>query len=367
MKRREYLLTNKTKKPTEILVFTDGYSFSCTSFFIKRLQIYGHGIIIGYNSRPDLTKSDFDASQSNSAVETFTNSEYSTNLDNLGFLHHITFIEEFDPNDKGTPQTPMEFQIYPVDEISNIYVGYKDEIYERFINKAKTIFDKYNNLDNGECNPDNKYLYFETDECDSILNIDKAHGGYICGANGKWDKTKCVAAYCDLGYILSDDRTKCIRDTCEDITLHEIPIEKEEDFEYIIEPNNTYIFTINKENYSYYFYSEFTKFFYILNENHTLEAVKNGTGFKIKNKIYVNYFINITDNSTIKIKVVKQDDSHKKEDDKDGLSTGIILLIIIGAIIVLAAIVIFIIFIIKRKKQLTNAEIEDKTQQLNPI
>ena len=33
MKRREYLLTNNTKRPTEILVFTDGYSFSCTSTF----------------------------------------------------------------------------------------------------------------------------------------------------------------------------------------------------------------------------------------------------------------------------------------------------------------------------------------------
>ena len=167
---------------------------------------------------------------------------------------------------------------------------------------------------------------------------------------------------------LSDDRTECIRDTCEDITLKEIPVEKEEDFEYIIEPNNTYIFTINKENYSYYFYSEFEKFFYILNDNHILEAVKNGTEFKINNKIYINYYVNITDNSTIKIKVEKKpDDSHNKKDDKDGLSTGHILLIILGAIIVLAAIVIIIIIIKKKNKQLTNTEIEDKAQQLNPL
>ena len=368
MKRREYLLTNNTKKPTEILVFTDGYSFSCTSVFIRGLQVHGHGIIVGYNSRPDLTKIDFDASQSNSAVETFTFSEFSPNLDKLGFSHHITFFEEFDPNDKGTPQTPMEFQIYPVDEISDIYVGYRDERYDRFINKAKAIFDEYNDLDNGRCNPDNKYLYYETDKCDSILKIDKAHGGYVCGSDGKWNKTKCIAAYCDLGYILSDDRTECIRDTCEDITLKEIPVEKEEDFEYIIEPNNTYIFTINKENYSYYFYSEFEKFFYILNDNHILEAVKNGTEFKINNKIYINYFVNITDNSTIKIKVEKKpDDSHNKKDDKDGLSTGHILLIILGAIIVLAALVIIIIILKKKNKQLTNTEIEDKAQQLNPL
>ena len=54
IKRREYLKTNNTKKPTEIIVFTDGYSFSCTSFFIKGLQANDAGIIVGYNSRPDL-------------------------------------------------------------------------------------------------------------------------------------------------------------------------------------------------------------------------------------------------------------------------------------------------------------------------
>ena len=39
-KRREFLATNKTKKPTEIIVFTDGFSFSCGSIFIKGLQVY---------------------------------------------------------------------------------------------------------------------------------------------------------------------------------------------------------------------------------------------------------------------------------------------------------------------------------------
>ena len=39
IKRREYLETKNTKKPTEIIVFTDGYSFSCTSLFITGLQV----------------------------------------------------------------------------------------------------------------------------------------------------------------------------------------------------------------------------------------------------------------------------------------------------------------------------------------
>ena len=53
-------------------------------------------------------------------------------------------------------------------EISTIYQVYDDRIYNRFIKEAKIIFKKYN--DNGECNPDNKYLYFETINCDSKIN-----------------------------------------------------------------------------------------------------------------------------------------------------------------------------------------------------
>ena len=189
-KRVEYLKTGKTKKPTDILVFTDGYSFSCTSIFIKGLQVYGHGIIVGYNTRPGLDKSDFDASQSNSAVETFDISENVQNLRKLGFNSHITFAEEFEPNDKETPKTPMEFLIYPVDEISTIYKAYNDNRYQRFMDEAKRIFTKYEK----ECNPANNFLYKETEECDSKINIPKAHGGYICGEDGKWDTNQCIAS-----------------------------------------------------------------------------------------------------------------------------------------------------------------------------
>ena len=173
-KRREYLATNKTKKPTEIIVFTDGFSFSCASVFIKGLQVYGSAIIVGYNSLPNISKIDFDASQSNSAVEHFVDSKYIENLSNLGFEVRITNMEQFDPNDKSEPKIPMEFRIYPVDIISNISTKYEDTYYERFIKEAKSIFDRYNAKN--ECNPDNELLYYETSECDSKINIEHGHG-----------------------------------------------------------------------------------------------------------------------------------------------------------------------------------------------
>ena len=373
-KRVEFLETKNTKKPTEVLVFTDGASFSCGGDFIRGLQVYGYGIIVGFNSRPGLKKSEFDSSQSNSGVEKFDHSKYAQSLKELGFIPRITYTQKFDPNDKDSPKIPMEFKIYPVDEIANIYLEYEDDEYDRFIEEAKIIFNKYNDLDNGKCNPDNKNLFYETNLCDSKLEIDKAHGGYLCGTDGKWNKSNCIAAYCDQGFILSDDRTECVRDPCQDITLKEISIKETKDIEYIIQPNNAYIFTVEKENFSYYFYSEFEKFFYVFNEKHVLEAVKNGTEFMLNDKIYVNYFVNITSNTNVNIKVVNhnpdKEEEEKEEDKQDkntnNLSGRAIALIIIASIIVIIAIILIIIHY-KRKKIMSDTEIENKTEQLNSI
>ena len=95
------LATGNVRKPTDIIIFTDGFSFSCGSVFVKGLQVYGSAIVVGYNTKPGITSpKDFDTSQSNSAVEQFENSTYSNNLINLGFsIIAVTNNEQFDPND----------------------------------------------------------------------------------------------------------------------------------------------------------------------------------------------------------------------------------------------------------------------------
>lgn len=356
-KRREYLETNKTKKPTEIIVFTDGYSFSCTSVFIKGLQVHGAAILVGYNSRPDLVEEKYDASQSNSAVETFPFSEYIQNLQNLGFNSRLTFSEEFDPNDKNEPKIPMEFLIYPVDEVSNIFVRYNDDKYERFIKEAKKIFDKYNDLENGSCNPNNEFLFYETKDCDTKLNIDKAHGGYLCGNNGKWNKSNCIATYCDKGFILNDERNKCIEDPCEKIKLNSITIKGDNNLEYVIEPNNTYIFTIENNKKSYYFECELENLFYVYNDNHILEAISHDKILKNKDKIYVNYFVNITEKHTIKIKIY---DKNNSEDKMPNWGVLLITLLLLGFLLIF--IFGLLIYFSLKKKTLVEQE---KTEQLN--
>ena len=278
----------------------------------------------------------------------------------------------------------MEWQIYPVDEISDIYTEYDiDESYDRFIGVAKSIFEKYN--EKGECNPDNKFLFYETEDCDSKLKIDKAHGGYLCGGDGKWDTSKCIAAYCQEGYILNDERTECIPDPCDAINLNEISLTEEKNYNYIIMPNNAYIFTIENNNCSYYFYSEFEKFFYIFNERHILEPVENGTLFQEKIKIYANYYVNISKSTqiTISIKPINdsdinpdepeeeseepEDNSHNNSDDKKTLPKGIIALIVIITAFVIIGIILFVIFCCFKNKRISNEEIEKKSEQLYPL
>ena len=46
-KRREYLETGNAKKSTETIVFTDGFSISYSSAYVKGLKSHGAAIIVG--------------------------------------------------------------------------------------------------------------------------------------------------------------------------------------------------------------------------------------------------------------------------------------------------------------------------------
>ena len=72
------------KKPTDIIVFTDSYSYSATSIFIKSLQNEGGAIIVGYNGNPFERDELFDASQSPSYVLNFSFTREYQNLKQLG-------------------------------------------------------------------------------------------------------------------------------------------------------------------------------------------------------------------------------------------------------------------------------------------
>ena len=208
---KERVFRNKYKKPTEIIIYTDGFSFSATSLFIKSLYHFGGAIIVGYNGDPETKTTDFDASQSPTFIlnsqqlklkdNTLLN-KYGFNFNSLSYgpSYKNQFIEE-------KLDYPEEFQVTPVDERVDIYNEYDDSLYQNFIDKAKEIFKKYN-VEN-KCNKDNKNLKMLNPKCDNEDKITK--GGYECGDDGKWSET-CKPFYCDKNYYFDYISQKCVKD-----------------------------------------------------------------------------------------------------------------------------------------------------------
>ena len=172
----------------------------------------------------------------------------------MTFQIGLTVIEVFnDLYQQGNP-IPMEYQMNPVDYRVDIYSIYSDELYEKFINEGNNIHKKFN--EQNYCNSNNKKLIFHDDNCYNMNN--KAHGGYICGDNNQWDKSKCVAYYCDINYYYDLYKKECIQE-CESSSkayfIHEesysknFNIKKEEIYEfYIINSQNYYMFKSSEDN-----------------------------------------------------------------------------------------------------------------------
>ena len=209
------------RKPTEILVFTDGFSFSATSLLIKHLQYYGGGITAGYFVNPNLDTIPFDSSLSPSSIisdDLFKLTKpkgHETLSTKYGYSFVMAATQTF--YTEKDYQVPLEFKVTPVDEKVNIYINniiknpedlMDKSIYDSFIDDSLKIFEKYKT----KCNPDNKKLLLLTSECDGKFG-EHTHGGYECGDDGVWTKN-CVASYCDIGYFFDFEKKQCIYNVC---------------------------------------------------------------------------------------------------------------------------------------------------------
>ena len=196
--------TRKNRKPTEILIFTDGYSFSATSVFIKDIQEYGNAIVVGYNGNPsNKSKNDkFDSSQSPTSVQGLNNlnKKLSDNLKKYNIFMSIPDYEIFTDyyQNNNITHIPREYEITKIDERSSIYGYYDDERYEEFIKEGLSIINKYNNTD--YCNKDNQKLLLINDKCK--FENSYTFGGFICDKNGKWNYNQCKKSYCSEGFFL---------------------------------------------------------------------------------------------------------------------------------------------------------------------
>jgi hypothetical protein len=135
-------------------------------------------------------------------VTDFSFTQEYENLKKLGIkVGGITFGETFDEDYKNPNPIPREYKVDVIDERSNILEPYTDDDYEAFMSEAKRIFKNYN--EERKCNPNNKLLVLETDECSVFEGDEHAHGGHPCGSDGTWNTSACQKFYCDFGYYYS--------------------------------------------------------------------------------------------------------------------------------------------------------------------
>jgi hypothetical protein len=209
------------RKPTEILIYTDGYSFSAAGLMMQYLQKSGGAIIVGYLGNPKEANKIFDISQSPSPVFTsgllkiFSPGNYMTLLNmpsNNDWEIQMPGIQSF--YDSQNVNNPLEYEVIQPDLHSGIYQNFDKNSYDTFILKAKEIFDKYQI----DCNPNNKNLVKVSEECNGQFGNNYTYGGYECGNDGKWT-TKCVPSYCALGYFFNKNLKKCVKDVCSSIEI----------------------------------------------------------------------------------------------------------------------------------------------------
>jgi len=207
-----FRLWRNIRKPTDIIIATDGFCFSSCSNFVDNIIRSGSAIVAGYgvsNPGDEL----FGAGQCPSGVidpsglfrELANNSNYG-----LNFM--CTVLEAFDPTAKGEETIPIDYRILPIDANLQYYDNYDLEHPgdPALLARALAVHEQFQT----QCNPKNKRLLFVTDDC-PVTKPFAVAGGYACGSNGEWDTSSCKVAWCEDGYIVDYENDQCVPNTCD--------------------------------------------------------------------------------------------------------------------------------------------------------
>ena len=200
------------RKPTDIIIFTDGYTLSSAAFLVKYLQKNGGGIVVGYSGNPQNNNLFFDSGQSasplfNSEILKIFSENYNKLVEKYNIELEMPGIQSF--YDNANNNIPIEYSVTPVDEKADIYEPFDELSYDSFLDVSKEILGRYKT----QCNLNNTNLIKIDENCTFANSY--THGGYLCQEDGTWG-TKCVASYCDDGYIFDKNKNECVIDVCSD-------------------------------------------------------------------------------------------------------------------------------------------------------
>ena len=336
------------RTPTEIIVLTDGYSFSAASLYIKYLQKQGGALVLGYSGNI-YNESIFDSSQSPSPIFPFNilnlfNPDDIAILSNYGIELEFAGIQSFyDINDVNVP---LEYDVTPVDDRLNFFLNYNrnDDNYPTIIRQSIVILNKINH----RCYKDNKKIVKVTEECDGKFGNKYTHGGYLCSDEGIWTQD-CVPIYCDMGFIFDEKNKICVKDVCSSIPISQEEFEEENE-----ETTEKEHFEENKENMDELKEKEFENS-KIENEEEKREIeVGKNEKENIKEEEKEEEKINNKNIEKEVYEIEKEHEIFKKDEEKkergkekekkneDKIQAYVIVLIVIGSIVLIISILLII-------------------------
>jgi len=206
---KPYIMKNP-RKPTEIIVATDGFCFSACSLFVYGCIMSGSAIVTGYGTTipgDDL----FVASQCpSSVIDPISYNKTLNNLTSRTLLEFSgTFMESYNTSKDFKETIPGDYEVFRID----VHCGYNvshDPNKASLLKATTKVYERFKT----ECNPDNQRLLLVTENCTS-KDRHALYSGHPCGADGLWDTTKCRISACEAGYSVDFETDTCYRNGCD--------------------------------------------------------------------------------------------------------------------------------------------------------
>jgi len=210
---RKSSIHNYPRKPTDVVVVTDGVCASACSMLVKSVLDNGAGIVAGvgitYDGNEKFTASQIAANNLASLTEVIP--DLADECEKYGFNIGLTVLEHYSNTKDLEGVIPREYSLDKID----VNMGEFDFPYQ--INKdnmeiALAALEVSKDFKTS-CNPDNKNLLMVNDKCE-IKDKNALKMGYGCGSDGHWDENDCRIALCKPGYIVDFSSNTCVYAEC---------------------------------------------------------------------------------------------------------------------------------------------------------
>jgi len=202
-------LPKKPRKPTDIIVVTDGFCFSACSMFVDNVIRTGSGIVTGIGATHPGDELFVAAQCPSSVIDPASFLKELKDNDHLGIHFQVTFMETYNISADNKEVIPGDYETMYIDKHLHYYEMLNPE-FDEIIKRTKIVHEEFKN----SCNPNNHRLFLVNDKC-TVADKHATTFGYACGSDGKWNTSDCRIATCSKQYAVDFNNNKCMLNDCD--------------------------------------------------------------------------------------------------------------------------------------------------------